>query len=359
MNKHRYKTTDFKRVNWDKIDTQTHGQRISFAVDVAKEEFFAAVMKPGNEVVETIKWVHPDETRALGKQLKALNPQQLEVALEPSGTYGDSLRWYLRELGYPIYRVSPKRVHDAAEVYDGVPSLHDAKAAYLIGRLHQDGASEPWQELPESRREQQALIAELDLYQGEHRRNLNRLEAIMNRHWPEAGRLMELGRSSLLHLIAEYGSPQVVDEHRSEAERLMRLFGHGQMKVEKVQSLLDSAEQSLGLPCSEQERHYLQILCQELIRTHQLQRQLERRIDAIVENDPVLQHMAPLVGRVTSLVFQASLGSPLDYPNPHAYLKAFGLNLKEKSSGKHKGQLKITKRGPGRTRHYLYLAPCE
>jgi len=58
-------------------------------------------------------------------------------------------------------------------------------------------------------REQLALIAELDLYQGEHRRNLNRLEAIMNRHWPEAGRLMELGRSSLLHLIAEYGSPQV------------------------------------------------------------------------------------------------------------------------------------------------------
>lgn len=193
--------------------------------------------------------------------MKALNPQQLEVALEPSGTYGDSLPWYLRELGYPIYRVSPKRVHDAAEVYDGVPSLHDAKAAYLIGRLHQDGASEPWQELPESRREQQALIAELDLYQSEHRRNLNR-------HWPEAGRLMELRRSSLLYLIAEYGSPQVVDEHRSEAARLMRRFGRGQMKIEKVQSLLDSAEQSLGLPCSEQEWHYLRILCQELIRTH-------------------------------------------------------------------------------------------
>ncbi len=31
--------------------------------------------------------------------------------------------------GIALYRVSPKRVHDAAEVYDGVPSLHDAKAA--------------------------------------------------------------------------------------------------------------------------------------------------------------------------------------------------------------------------------------
>jgi len=190
MNKHRYKATDFKRLNWGSIDTETRDQRITLGVDVAKEEFFATLMKSGNEVIETIKWMHPDETRALGSQLKTLNPQQLEVALEPSGTYGDSLRWYLREQGYPIYRVSPKRVHDAAEVYDGVPSLHDAKAAYLIGRLHQDGASEPWQELPESRREQQALIAELDLYQSEHQRHLNRLEAIMSRHWPEAGRLI-------------------------------------------------------------------------------------------------------------------------------------------------------------------------
>jgi transposase len=33
-----------------------------------------------------------------------------------------------------------------------------------------------------------------------------------------------------------------------------------------------------------------------------------------------------------------------------------GLNLKERSSGKHKGQLKITKRGPGVARYYLYYA---
>ena len=39
-----------------------------------------------------------------------------------------------------------------------------------------------------------------------------------------------------------------------------------------------------------------------------------------------------------------------------ALLKAMGLNLKERSSGKYKGQLKLTKRGPSRTRKYLYFA---
>jgi transposase len=50
------------------------------------------------------------------------------------------------------------------------------------------------------------------------------------------------------------------------------------------------------------------------------------------------------------------LGDPIDYDSPAAYVKAAGLNLKERSSGKHKGQLKITKRGPGMVRRNLYLA---
>ena len=77
-------------------------------------------------------------------------------------------------------------MHDVAEVYDGVPSLHDAKAAYLIGRLHLEGVSKPWQGLSEARRDQQALIAELNLFESEQRRNLNRLEAALSRHWPGA-----------------------------------------------------------------------------------------------------------------------------------------------------------------------------
>jgi len=63
----------------------------------------------------------------------------------------------------------------------------------------------------------------------------------------------------------------------------------------------------------------------------------------------------PFSPATTSLVLEAALGSPLDYPNPRSYLKAMGLNLKERSSGKHKGQLKITKRGPSIVRKYHYF----
>ncbi len=188
MKKRRYKATNVKRVNWERIGAQTQGQRIIFGVDVAKEDFFAVLMKADHSVIETLKWVHPQQTRELvAHLLDDLKGAQLEVAMEPSGTYGDALRGYLSERGVSVYQVSPKRVHDVAEVYDGVPSLHDAKAAYLIGRLHLQGVSKPWQVLSDARRDQQALVAELDLFESERQRNLNRLEAALSRHWPELG----------------------------------------------------------------------------------------------------------------------------------------------------------------------------
>ena len=74
-----------------------------------------------------------------------------------------------------------------------------------------------------------------------------------------------------------------------------------------------------------------------------------------MHEDAILTRIATVTGQTTSLVLETALGSPLDYPTPGSYRKAMGLNLKERSSGKHKGQLKITKRGPGIARKYHYF----
>ena len=188
MKKHRYSATNIKHLDWAQLVEQTADQRLVLGVDVAKEDFFAVLLRSDLSVCATLKWQHPVQTRELGEHLlEELGAERLEVVMEPSGTYGDALCRYLSDQGMAVYRVSPKRVHDAAEVYDGVPSLHDAKAAYIIGRLHLDGASHPWEAVGEARRDRQALVAELDLYKDQHQRNLNRLEAQLSRHWPEAG----------------------------------------------------------------------------------------------------------------------------------------------------------------------------
>lgn len=356
MNKHRYQAKELPHVDWAGLAEAVDGQRVVFGVDVAKADFYGVLMVGDVEVVATLTWQHPRETRALGGWLRALPAAGIEVVLEPSGTYGDAVREFLRALGFAVYLVSPKRVHDAAEVYDGVPSLHDAKAAYLIARLHLAGASKPWREVPEPRREHQALVAELELYQDAHRRNLNRLEALLSRHWPELGRIAELNSAGVLHLLAAYGTAQAVREDRAQAEAQLQHVRRGAANPTLVSAILESAQTTLGLPATDGERHLLQVLAGELLRTRQALRGVQRRIIEQVNGDPHLQCLGQSFGKATALVLEATLGSPLDYPNPHAYLKAMGLNLKERSSGQHQGRLSITKRGPGRARHYLFLS---
>jgi hypothetical protein len=169
------------------------------------------------------------------------------------------------------------------------------------------------------------------------------------------GRIVELNSAGVLHLIAAYGGPQPVREARTQADALLHHARRGVPNPSRITAILDSAEASLGVSCTAGERHLLQVLAEELLRTRKALFALQRRIVVQVNQDPALRLVGQAFGKATALVLGTTLGSPLDYPDPHAFLKAMGLNLKERSSGQHKGRLKITKRGPGRVRHYLFL----
>ena len=106
------------------------GELRKIGIDVAKKTFFACLMgEEDRRIFQIIKWDHPFQTREFVDLLLSLPIEKLEVAMEPSGVYGDCLRNLLGKRGVKVYLVSAKRSHDAAEVYDGVPSTHDAKSA--------------------------------------------------------------------------------------------------------------------------------------------------------------------------------------------------------------------------------------
>jgi transposase len=70
-------------------------------------------------------------------------------------------------------------------------------------------------------------------------------------------------------------------------------------------------------------------------------------------------HLAPIskmVGVATAGILLARLGDLRDYGSVRALYRAPGLNLREHSSGKKKGQLTITKRGSSVARRWLFLA---
>lgn len=356
MSKYKYRATKFQQVNWKRIrDLATDGQLI-LPIDVAKEDMYAVLMKPDRTVIETLMWRHPHETRAFVEQIVALGIHRVEAVLEPSGTYGDALRRLLAEARATVHRVSPKRVHDAAEVYDGVPSLHDAKAAYLIGRLHLEGVSRPWVEPDERRRTLRAQLTLLAIYQERCRRGINRLEAMLARHWPEAPYSLDLNCVSLLRLLAQYGDAAAVTAEPETAQELLRRAGGPGLKPAKIEALLTSARTTVGVPCLEAEREAIRIIAADVLEARACCGEIERALKPEIAVQPSLARSAAAVGKTTAVVLYCTLGDQAGYADARSYEKAAGLNLKERSSGKHKGKLKLTKRGPSLARFYLYFA---
>lgn len=356
MKKRTYRAESVKSMDLERLEQALSGmERMVFAVDVAKQTMFAAIKVTAESVLTTLKWDHLEQTRQVVGWLARL-PMVVEVALEPSGTYGDSLRWHLQRAGLPVFQVSPKKVKDAREIYDGVPSTHDAKASAIIGWLHWQGRSHLWTERCQEDRALAATVQSLSLYQGPFQQCQNRLEAQLTRYWPELLERMELKSVTLLELLSTYGSPQAVAAASHEAQELMRRVGGPNLNPETIQEVVRSSRETLGVPMVAAEREALQELAGEARRLQQAIRRVQRQVEAMSQSEELLQGLGRVVGQVTAVILTVYGGRVTAYPNAGSWEKALGLNLKIRSSGRYRGRLQLTKRGPSLPRKYLYLA---
>jgi len=103
------------------------------------------------------------------------------------------------------------------------------------------------------------------------------------------------------------------------------------------------------------ERDALMAIAAEAHRALRAFKEAKHNLEQLSADTPA-KALAPVVGSTTAAVIFTEVGDPNAFRSVAGFVKAMGLNLREKSSGKTKGQLKVTKRGPSRVRHYLWLA---
>jgi transposase len=341
----------------DSISHADLGGKLVFAIDVAKVDMVAAIAAADGRVLQTISWKAPEQNPNVLAILRHFRSAGIpvEAVMEPSGTYGDVLRHQLEQEDFPVFMVSGKRTHDAKEIFDGVPSLHDAKAAAIIARLHVDGLSSRLRDEGPERRQLRAALAIMDLHQERYLQLVHRLESWLARHWPELPTLIELTSSSLMALLARVGGPADVAAAPEKASKVLLGISHRLLVDDSVAAILASAKTSVGVPLVGLERDALMAIADDAYRAHRAFSTAKTQVDKLAAATPAVL-LAPAIGHTTAAAVFAEVGDARTYSCTRAFLKAMGLNLKEKSSGTIHGQLKITKRGPSRVRQYLWLA---
>jgi len=124
----------------------------------------------------------------------------------------------------------------------------------------------------------------------------------------------------------------------------------------KIAAVVKSAMETIGVPMNPAEEETLRTIALEARRCQKLKRERQVQIERMVQQDEEVSNVSEVIGKTSAAVLVAQLGLLSGYANARSVEKAIGLNLKIKSSGKYKGHLKITKRGPSLSRMYLYLA---
>lgn len=358
MRNRAYQSTTVKQVQVSEVLNRLAEGPVWVGVDVGKLTALAVVRDSQGHFERPWKAKIPGELRELVRCLRELAGQRsLVVTMESTGTYGDALRQALTDAGLAVRRVSGKAASDYAEVFDGVPSAHDGKDAAVVAELAAIGKSAPWPLEPAAPRqaEMSMEVSWLDTQQSVLQLWLGRLEGLLSRHWPEATRLLALTSGTLLRALAEYGGPAALIADEDAAKKLAR-WGGTFLKPEKIAAVLESARQTVGVRMDDAAATLIRRCAQQARAAETQIREAKRRLEAFVEQDPRLQAEAQVVGKTTACVLRVSVGDPRDYHCGAAYRKAMGLNLKERSSGKHQGKLKITKRGPSLARRWLYFA---
>ena len=359
MSKRTYRAVHVQSVVIEELVERLKGEeKVVFGCDVAKDEWRGALMLASSLVVITIRWLS-SELREVIRLLLALRDAGLEVRVvaEPTGTYGDAFGYQVRKAGLDMFMVSPKHTHDYAEIYDGVPSKHDTKDAAIVAKLHlEQKQPKRWPVLDEQQRDLRAQLKQIDWLKQEQQREMARLEAVLARHWPELARKLDLNAVSLHALLAHFGSAQAVAHAPNEAREVLRKASRGALAADKIQAIVSSAEQTIGVPPSASERQLMMRLGRCLQERRRELREQEKAAHELLADQPELAPMNAFIGKTTTALVISLLGNPTRWKSARSMFKFFGINLRERSSGKFKGQLKITKRGSGVGRRWLFLA---
>ena len=262
-----------------------------------------------------------------------------------------NLAQFLRHHGIVVVLVNPMHVKKSKELDDNSPTKNDRKDARVISQLVKDGRysvpnilEDIYAELRVGMNQRGRLIEDLKRVQG-------RVHNWLDRFFPEFTSVFkDWGGKAALVCLHVFPLPMDVMEG-TESEIVSKWRENGIKRgvgVSRARQLIKAATDSIGITVGLQmARQELQILLGQYDLLHAQLEQLVADIEQLVSQVPGAEQMmsVPGIGLITAAGFIAEVGDISSYQHPRQIQKLAGLNLKENSSGSHKGKTQISKRG--------------
>ena len=286
---------------------------------------------------------------------------QIVLGLEPTGHYWFCLATWMITNGISVVQVNPYAVKQTKEVEDNSQLKDDRKDPKLIANLVKDGNfGMPY--LPEK------IYAELrrlsmfrDQLNEDRIRTINRMHREMKIYFPEyKDALGKVDGAFSLELLKEAPFPEELTALGEEGIRQIwhaaKLRGRGYSRAREI---LQYAKASVGIKdgsiaSKAAVKWFVQKIMELDVELAVIENQINRKCQEIPHTGNVLEISG--IGENTLSGILAEMGDISRFDDVKEIQKLSGLGLVACSSGKHKGETKISHRGRKRLRYWLFQA---
>jgi transposase len=287
--------------------------------------------------------------------------EEVVVGFESTGVYGEPLVHFLRKKPVRLVQVNPLHTRRMKDLEGNSPAKTDQKDPKVIADLMQlghalsvvipEGAAAQLRRLIQAR--ERSVQRRTALY--------NQLQDLVFLLFPEFVQVMkDLQTQTAQYLLRHYPTPQAVMQCGLEnLTSILRRVSRGKLGRERAQALYEAAQESAGLQegregmLLEMEHLLLEIESSNCF-IEQVEQEMSRYLQQIPYSSWILSMKG--IGEITAAGLIGEVGDFNRFPMASEVEKLAGLDLFEISSGKHRGNRHISKRGRPLLRKLLYFA---
>ncbi len=348
----------------ERISTST----LVIGIDIAKEKHAAQAInfrgivltnRPISFSNDHSGFEHMD--RSIRKLQKMHGMNDVVVGMESTGHYWFNTANWLVKQGIDVVLVNPMTTKRNKENRDNSPSKSDPKDALVIADAVSRGYYTPFVPKEEAFRRIRVIVTNREHWVVESGRIENRIHRWLDIRFPEYRQAFKESTSTCSLATLRFPTPS--DLLQLTSEQIMEIWGEymsrpdGVRGKNKAMELQELARHSIGDSTTlEEDKWELRHLIDEYERVRQIISEADEMIKKLLPEIPCSDLVRSVGASIPATAAILTFGGDLrKLSHRNQLLRKAGLNLAERSSGKYKGQIKLTKRGNSLLRKHMYF----
>lgn len=336
------------------------------AVDAGKFTHHGYFRAPNGEEVESFPFYNFRKGyRQFWKQIckfkKAQGLEDVVFGFESTGCYAEPLLHFMRKKPIKVVQINPVHSKRLKELTGNSPNKTDKKDPRVIADVIELGHGLTTVVPEGAAAELRRLSHMRERAIGDRTAFLNRVQDLMFIIFPEFWSIIkDMSTKTAHYLIKNHPTPEsIVAVGEENLCSVLWKVSRGRIQVERSLRLYEAAKSSVGVKEGKASivleiAHLIRKVENENSFIEQVKEQMKHYLKEIPYSASILSIRG--IGTVTVAGLIGEVGDFREFKTIGEILKLAGLNLYEISSGKHRGQRRISKRGRSLMRKLLYFA---